>query len=81
MKRMAYGDWVSMINESIVRAAGVRYLESAQGHEAARLQVRQELDRGSLWMEGLSQRAFFLRDFGAGNRVVVEQMIQTCHPI
>ena len=43
-----------MINESIVRAAVVRYLEATQGHEAAARQVREETARGFAWTEGLS---------------------------
>ena len=55
MQRMAYGDWMTMINESIVRAAVVRYLAATQGPEAATRQVREETARGFLWMDGLSQ--------------------------
>ncbi len=55
MKRMAYGNWETMLHESVVRAAVVRYLEATQGHEAATRQVQQEIQRGFLWMKELSQ--------------------------
>jgi hypothetical protein len=55
MRRMAYGNWETMLHESVVRAAVVRYLEATQGHEAAGRQVRQEIERGFPWMEELSQ--------------------------
>jgi hypothetical protein len=55
MKQMAYGDWMTMINESTVRAVVVRYVEATQGSEAVARQVRQEIDRGFLWTEGLAR--------------------------
>jgi hypothetical protein len=53
MQRMAYGNWETMIHESIVRAAVVSYLRSTQGEAAASQQTAREIRNGFLWMEEL----------------------------
>jgi len=48
MRRMAYGNWQTMMHESVVRAAVVRYLDATQGRLAATKQVWEERDRQNL---------------------------------
>ncbi|MBN2183434.1 MAG: DUF4932 domain-containing protein [Sedimentisphaerales bacterium] len=54
MKRMAYGNWQTMMRESLVRACVVRYMAATEGPEAAQRQIKGEVDRGFLWMQELS---------------------------
>lgn len=55
MQRMAYGNWQTMMHESVVRAAVVRYLNATQGREAAARQARMEVAQGFPWVEKLSE--------------------------
>ena len=55
MKRMAYGNWQTMMHESVVRASVVRYMHATRGKAAARRQVRREINNGFLWMEELAE--------------------------
>lgn len=55
MQRMAYGNWQTMLHESVVRAAVVRYVNATQGREAAARQVGKEVARGFPWVEKLSE--------------------------
>lgn len=55
MQRMAYGNWQTMLHESIVRASVVRYLDATQGRAAAARQVLQEQNRGFAWTLELAQ--------------------------
>ncbi len=54
MKRQAYGEWKTMISESMVRAAVIRYL---MGHSADSLvidkELKQQLANGFVWMKDL----------------------------
>ena len=54
MSEQAYGHWQTMLNESLVRAVGLRYAR-AQGSDAAALerQARWEQHRGFVWIEAL----------------------------
>jgi hypothetical protein len=54
MERMAYGNWQTMMRESLVRACVVRYMAATQGPEAAQKQIRDEINRSFLWMQELS---------------------------
>lgn len=54
MAEQAYGHWQTMLNESLVRAVGLRYAR-AHGSDAAALerQARWEQHRGFVWIEEL----------------------------
>ena len=54
MKRMAYGNWQTMMRESLVRACVVRYMAATVGPDAGQKQVRNEINRGFLWTKELS---------------------------
>jgi hypothetical protein len=54
MERMAYGNWQTMMRESLVRACVVRYMAATEGPDAAQRQIRSEIDRSFLWMQELS---------------------------
>jgi hypothetical protein len=62
MRRQAYGNWQTMLHESIVRAAVVRYLAATVSADRAAAQAREEVGRGFLWMEEL---AALLKDYEA----------------
>ncbi|MGE0104465.1 MAG: DUF4932 domain-containing protein [Blastocatellales bacterium] len=54
MKRLAYGTWQTMMLESLVRAAVIRYIiEHDQNEEIRRKRVIDERNIGFLWMEDL----------------------------
>jgi hypothetical protein len=42
MKRQAYGNWITMMYESLVRACTIRYIQRYQGRDAATSQTKQE---------------------------------------
>ena len=54
MRRQAYGNWQTMLHESVVRAAVVRYVAATQSPAAAARQARNEVGRGFLWTEPLA---------------------------
>jgi hypothetical protein len=54
MRRQAYGNWETMINESLVRASVVRYIRAHDGEEAATRAAKEEEDRRFLWMTDLA---------------------------
>ncbi|MFC1736453.1 DUF6768 family protein [Candidatus Hydrogenedentota bacterium] len=54
MKRMAYGNWATMMHESLVRASVVRYLASTKGDRESENRIREEINNGFLWMWELS---------------------------
>jgi hypothetical protein len=54
MKRNAYGNWLTVIRESLVRACVVRYLAKNEGPDAANKQIQDDVSRGFLWMQGFS---------------------------
>jgi len=54
MKRQAYGNWQTMLRESLVRACVVRYQNAVQGAEAARKQIAEERGNKFLWIAELS---------------------------
>ena len=54
MKRQAYGNWQTMFNESVVRAAVIRYMKAHQfDQKKIDLEMTRQLNRGFYWMEGL----------------------------
>jgi hypothetical protein len=53
MRRQAYGTWLIMINESLVRASVARYILATAGEEAARREVAQQRARGFYWTDEL----------------------------
>jgi hypothetical protein len=55
MKQMAYGNWTTMMHESVVRASGVRYTLSTRGKLAANMQIIGQVNRGFLWTRELSE--------------------------
>lgn len=54
MRRQAYGNWETMLHESVVRASVVRYVAATHSPEAATRQARAEVARGFLWVEELA---------------------------
>ena len=55
MKRQAYGGWLTMMYESLVRACCVRYALAINGPEAAAQEVRYNRDRRFLWTGELAE--------------------------
>ncbi len=53
MKQQAYGTWMTMLYEALVRAATARYVLADQGEEAARRVVLTEQVRGFIAMDEL----------------------------
>lgn len=54
MKREAYEDWQSVINESLVRACVVRYLiDHQQNHQAVQGEILEQQHKGFLWTKEL----------------------------
>jgi predicted Zn-dependent peptidase len=54
MSRMAYGNWLIMIRESLVRASVIRFLHAKFGEEAAEKGIQSENKRQFFWIGGLS---------------------------
>ena len=55
MKRQAYGNWRTMLYESLVRASTLRYVRHHDGEEAALLETAKDKARGFLWIDQLSK--------------------------
>jgi hypothetical protein len=53
MQRQSYGNWRTMVNESLTRAATIEYVIEHDGAQAARVVIRQENSRSFFWMSGL----------------------------
>jgi hypothetical protein len=53
MRRQAYGNWETMMRETLVRACVIRYVNRYQGADAARKAISEEEARGFLWMSRL----------------------------
>ncbi len=53
MRRQAYGDGKSLLYESMVRAATIRYIFDHRGPEAARSAMESERNNSFLWIGGL----------------------------
>ena len=54
MRRQAYGDGKTLLDESLVRAATICYLFDHQNPEAARRAIESERNNSFLWVPGLS---------------------------
>jgi hypothetical protein len=54
MQRMAYGNWQTMMRESLVRACVVRYMAETEGSNAAQRQINREIGLGFSWIPELS---------------------------
>jgi hypothetical protein len=55
MRRQAYGNWKTMMCESLVRASVVRYVRATQGPEAAQKEARAQVQRFFSWTPQLSE--------------------------
>jgi len=55
MKQQAYGNWKTMMYESLVRVCVVRYLRASDGAAAARKEIREQHNRGFKWTGALSK--------------------------
>ena len=53
MARQAYGNWVTMMYESLVRASVVRYLLAHEGEQAAKQETIHQEDKHFLWTSEL----------------------------
>jgi hypothetical protein len=53
MQRRAYGNWKTMLDESIVRAAVARYVLAHEGPDKARKELQQQWSQGFLWIDEL----------------------------
>src|SRR5690606_33138419 len=53
MKAQAYGNWQTMMRESLVRACVVRYLAATRGERARRMEIELQKRRDFLWIEEL----------------------------
>jgi hypothetical protein len=53
MRRQAYGNWKTMICESVVRASVIRYMLKYDSYNAAKGQMISEIGNGFYWMQGL----------------------------
>jgi hypothetical protein len=54
MRRQAYGNWQTMLHESVVRAAVVRYVTATQSQAAGERQAQGEVQRGFAWTPQLA---------------------------
>ena len=54
MERNAYGHWLIVMRESLVRACVVRYMAKNEGLDSANKQIQSDISRGFLWMRELS---------------------------
>ncbi len=54
MRSQAYGNAVTMLRESLVRASVVRYLSRYEGEKAAEREINEQKTRGFEWMKELS---------------------------
>ncbi len=53
MQRQHYGDWRTMLSQSLSRAVSIEYAMEHEGPEAARVVIRKESSRSFFWMSGL----------------------------
>ncbi|MHC4591972.1 MAG: YhfC family glutamic-type intramembrane protease [Planctomycetota bacterium] len=55
LKRMAYGNWRTMMYESLVRACEVRYVAAHEGEALAQVAMWRHKAKGFPWIGGLSE--------------------------
>lgn len=60
MKKQAYGDWESCVNEHIIRAIEIRRIYREMGKAAADIMLQEEKSQGFIYIEALSER---LKDY------------------
>ena len=54
MSKQAYSNWVTVVNESLVRAAVICYmLDNGYSKEAVRKEMNEQLQRNFRWVPGL----------------------------
>lgn len=53
MQRQHYGDWRTMLSQSLSRAVTIEYVMEREGPDAARMAIRKENSRSFFWMSGL----------------------------
>jgi hypothetical protein len=53
MRGQAYGNWRTMLSESLVRASVARYRRAREGDAAAAAELREQYGRGFLWIRPL----------------------------
>lgn len=53
MRAQAYSNWLTMVNESLVRASVARYVRAHAGDSAAAVEVAAQRARGFLWTDEL----------------------------
>lgn len=54
MKAMAYGNWKTMIDESLVRAVSIRWLATSPKYQTVPQQLKRQQQKGFYWMPGLN---------------------------
>lgn len=54
MKQQNYGNWKTLLYESLNRACGIRYTLATQGPDAAKALTEKEGNRGFYWVPGLA---------------------------
>jgi len=53
MQRQGYGDWKTLLYESMVRATTIQYIQEHDGSEAAQRMIQQDYSRSFFWMSDL----------------------------
>jgi hypothetical protein len=54
MEKQAYTTWKTVLYESLVRAAVIRYIHSVQGAEAANKEIQENINRSFFWIKDLA---------------------------
>jgi len=54
MEKQAYTNWKTVLYESLVRAATIRYIHSVQGAAAAGTEINQNFNRSFFWIKDLA---------------------------
>jgi hypothetical protein len=54
MGQQAYGNWTTMMKESLVRACVVRYVAATEGADPAAAEAKRNVNRKFFWTEGLA---------------------------
>lgn len=55
MNNQAYGNWITLVNESLVRASVVRYLiDTNETEQTVEKEIQTQINRGFLWTKELS---------------------------
>ena len=54
MSEQAYGNWTTVVHESLVRASVVRYLAAHAGEDDAETEIGRQKERGFVWTDELA---------------------------